>query len=127
MVKLMGAVGAGLVAVGVVAYLATSMSSVTSLIPAFVGVALLIASLIGLGGEGRRKHAVHAGLLVALLAAAGSIPNVIQIGDAVSGSAERPGAVWASLAMLTLLLIFIVAGVRSFIRARVARKQVEAQ
>lgn len=127
MLKLMASVGAGLLATGVIAYLATSMTSITSLIPAFVGVALLIAFLIGRGSERRRKHAVHAGLVVALLAAAGSIPNVMQLGDVIAGAAERPAAVWVSLVMLVLLVIFIVAGIRSFISARATRTQVETR
>ena len=61
--------GGLLVATGVIAYVATGAASFTALIPAAVGVLLLIAALIGRRSEKARKHAMHAGLAIALLGA----------------------------------------------------------
>ena len=113
--------GALLVATGVIAYVATGAASFTALIPAAVGVLLLIAALIGRRSENARKHAMHAALAVALLGALGSLMNVVKLGDLFAGTAERPGAIIASTVMFVLLVAYLVAGVRSLVRARAAR------
>jgi hypothetical protein len=113
--------GALLVATGVIAYVATGAASFTALIPAAVGVLLLIAALIGRRSEKARKHAMHAALAIALLGALGSLMNVVKLGDLFAGTAERPGAIVASTVMFVLLVGYLVAGVRSFVRARAAR------
>lgn len=113
--------GGVLTVAGVVAYVITSAASVTALIPAFVGVALIIAAVVAMRWDGARMHAIHAALVVALLAALGSLRNVAAIGDAIDGSAERPAAIWVSLIMFVVLVAYLVAGIRSFIAARRAR------
>ncbi|HET6735329.1 hypothetical protein [Mycobacterium sp.] len=113
--------GALLVATGVIAYVATGAASFTALIPAAVGVLLLIAALIGRRTENASKHAMHAALAIALLGALGSLMNVVKLGDLFAGTAERPGAIVASTVMFVLLVAYLVAGVRSFVRARAAR------
>jgi nucleoside recognition membrane protein YjiH len=113
--------GGLLVATGVIAYVATDAVSLTALIPAAFGVLLLIAALIGRSSETARKHAMHAGLVVALVGALGALMNVVKIGDHFAGTAERPGAIIASTVMFVLLVVFLVAGVRSFVKARAAR------
>ncbi|WP_420112815.1 hypothetical protein [Pseudactinotalea sp.] len=121
MVALTLAIGSLLTATGVVAWLVTSMSSITSLIPAFVGVLLLIVGLIARRGEKVRRHAMHAGMLVALLGALGSIMNVAKIGSLFDGTAERPAAIIVSLIMFVTLVVYLAFGIRSFVQARKAR------
>ncbi len=113
--------GALLVATGVIAYVVTAFASVTALIPAFVGVLLLIAALIGRRSDKARKPAMHAALVIALLAALGALRNVFGVGDLIAGTAERPAAIITSIIMFVLLVGYLVAGVRSFVKARAAR------
>lgn len=110
-------IGGLLTVAGIVAYIVTDASSFTSLIPAFVGVLLLIAAFVGRDRKIHR-HAMHAAMAVALLGALGSLMNVARIGDLFAGTAERPGAIIVSTIMLVLLVVYLVAGIRSFIAAR---------
>ncbi|MFT4294727.1 MAG: hypothetical protein QM582_04875 [Micropruina sp.] len=118
--KLTLAIGGLLTITGVIAYVATNAVSLTALIPSGVGVLLLIAGWIARNPR-LHRHAIHAALAVALLGVLGSLMNVVKIGQLFDGSAGRPGAILASLAMFVLLLVYLVFGVRSFINARRAR------
>lgn len=110
--------GGILTVTGLGAYLLTGAESITSLIPAFIGILLLIAGGVGARVDGARRHAVHAALVIALLGALGSLMNVAQIGDLIAGDAERPAAIVVSLIMLVVLLVYLAAGIRSFVAAR---------
>lgn len=121
MVALTLAIGSLLTATGVIAWIATSMSSVTALIPAFVGVLLLVAGLIARRGEAVRRYAMHAAMAVALLGALGSLMNVAKIGSLFDGTAERPVAIIVSLIMFVALVVYLVFGIRSFVQARKSR------
>ncbi len=114
-------IGAALVVTGAVAYFVSDSSSLTALIPAAVGLLLVIAGLIARTPK-LRKHAIHGALAVALLGAIGSLMNVAKLGDLIAGTAERPGAIISSTIMLVLLVALITAGVRSFIAARRGRQ-----
>lgn len=122
MVALTLSIGSLLTATGVIAWFATSMSSITSLIPAFVGVLLLIAGLVARRGESVRRHAMHAAMAVALLGALGSLMNVVKIGSLLDGTAERPAAIVVSLILFVTLVVYLVFGIRSFIQARRSRE-----
>lgn len=111
------AIGGILVATGVIAYIATAAVSVTALIPAFVGLALLVAGLIARKPAAHR-HAIHAALAVALLGALGSLSRVVKLGDVFAGTAKHPSAIIVSTIMFVLLATYIGLGVRSFIKAR---------
>lgn len=113
--------GGLLTVTGVIAYAVTSAASVTALIPAFVGILLIVAGAVALRWDGARMHAIHAALLVALVGALGSLRNVAAIGDAIDGTAERPAAIWVSLIMLVVLVAYLAVGIRSFIVARRTR------
>ncbi|WP_156253665.1 hypothetical protein [Pseudactinotalea terrae] len=126
MVALTLAIGSLLTATGVIAWLVTSMSSVTALIPAFVGVLLLIAWLIARRGGAARRHAVHVAMAVALLGALGSLMNVAKIGSLLDGTAERPAAIIVSVIMFVALVVYLVVGIRSFVQARKARTAASA-
>ena len=107
--------GGVLVAVGVVGWLASGAASVTALIPAFLG---LVIALLGWVALSRPKLGVHAALVVALLGIFGTIPNVLGLGDLLSGTAERPLAVVTGTITFVLLVAYVVAGVRSFVAVR---------
>ncbi|MGQ7787956.1 hypothetical protein [Nesterenkonia sp. PF2B19] len=107
--------GGILILLGIIAYIATSFASWTALIPAILGVVLLISGLIGFKNA---KIGIHIALVVALLGVIGTSMNVMQLGELFAGEAERPAAVIVSTITFVLLIVYIIAGVRSFIRAR---------
>ncbi|QYN39470.1 hypothetical protein K1T35_21065 [Pseudonocardia sp. DSM 110487] len=117
MVRFTTTVGVALVLLGIGAYVLTSAVSVTALIPAFVGVPLLACAAIARSAT-RRRPALAIALAIALLGALGSSMNVIQIGEAIAGTAQRPSAVWVSTIMFVLLVAYLVVGGRDLLRAR---------
>lgn len=120
MTRLTTIVGALLVATGVVAYVVTAASSVTALIPAFVGGLILICAAIA-GRPALHRHGIHAALVVALLGALGSLMNVAKIGQLLAGTAERPAAIVTSVILFVVCAVYVVLGIRSFVTARRAR------
>jgi hypothetical protein len=70
----------------------------------------------------KRKHAMHAAVLVALLGFLGSVRGLAQLGALFDGTAARPAAVIAQTVMAVLTLGYIVLAVRSFVQARRARR-----
>ena len=110
-----------LVVTGLIAYLGTGTSSMTALIPAFVGAPILICGVIG-RQPSLYRHATHAALVVALIGALGSLMNVVKIGQLITGTAERPVAIVVSLILFVLCSNYLAAGVYSFVEARKGRK-----
>jgi hypothetical protein len=106
-----------LIVIGVASYTLTGRTSVTALIPAFIGAVLVICALFA-RKESARRHAMHAAVAVALLGAIGSLMRGVPA--AMAGDASRP-AVIAQLVTGVLLLIYVALGVQSFIAARKAR------
>lgn len=106
-----------LIVFGVASYVTTGRTSITAMIPAFFGAALVICALIA-RKESARKHAMHAAVAIGLLGAVASLARGIPA--AISGDASRP-AVVSQLAMGALLVVYVALGVRSFIAARKAR------
>ncbi|HUQ89569.1 MAG TPA: hypothetical protein VM096_18550 [Vicinamibacterales bacterium] len=107
-----------LIVLGVASYVLTDRTSMTALIPAFVGAVLLICALIARANEGARKHAMHAAVAVGLLGALGALARGVPA--AIRGDISRP-AVMSQLVMGVLLLIYVALGVQSFRAARRAR------
>ena len=113
--------GVVLVIIGLAGYFLTGGVSLTALIPAAFGLVITIAGVIA-RDEGKRKHAMHAAVLVALLGFLGSVRGLLQIGALVDGTAARPAAVVSQSIMAVLTLGYIVMAVRSFVRARASRQ-----
>lgn len=114
-------IGGVLIAAGLIAYLATGAASVTALIPAFVGLLMLVAGLVARSNPAARRHSLHAAMALALLGVIGSLMNVFQLGSLLAGTAERPGAIITSTIMFVLLVAYLIVGVRSFVQARAKR------
>ncbi|MCU1546772.1 MAG: hypothetical protein JWP30_1872 [Homoserinimonas sp.] len=110
-------IGSFLTVAGVIAYAVTDAASLTALIPSVVGILMLMLGLLA-RAENLRRHAIHAALVVALLGALGSAMNVIRIGEVFAGTAERPVAIIVSTIMFVTLVVYVILGVMSFIRAR---------
>lgn len=104
-----------LIAIGSIAYIATSFASWTALIPALLGVVILIAGLISLK---KQKLGVHLALAVAVLGVLGTSMNVLQLGALIAGDAERPTAVLISTITFALLIFYVALGIHSFVTAR---------
>ena len=114
------ALGVALTIVGVAGYYLTGAASLTALIPAAFGVVITLAGQVA-RDPGKRKHAMHAAVLVALLGFLGSVRGVLQIGALIDGTAARPAAVVSQTIMAVLTLGYIVMAVRSFVQARANR------
>lgn len=110
-------VGAALTLAGIAGYALSGAASLTALIPSAVGVLLLICGLLA-RKDRLHRHALHAGLLIALLGVLGSLRNVAGIGEVFVGTAERPAAVILSTVMLVVLALYLALGIGSFLKAR---------
>ena len=116
------ALGVALIIVGLAGYFLTGAVSLTALIPAAFGLVIALSGLIA-RDERKRKHAMHAAVVVALLGFLGSIRGLLQIGDVFDGTAVRPAAVIAQTIMAVLTLGYIVIAVRSFVQARIVNRK----
>ncbi len=121
-------IGLLLIAQGATFYLISPQRSPTALIPAVMGVLLLVCGLIALKRE-YLKHAMHAAAVVALLGVLGSASGVVKGAQYLSGSlvgtpetGVRPIAYLAQSIALVLCLTFLVLAVRSFIAAKKLRQ-----
>jgi len=115
------ALGVALIVVGLAGYFLSGAVSLTALIPAAFGLVIALAGVMA-RDERKRKHAMHAAVLVALLGFLGSVRGLLQIGALVDGTAARPAAVVSQSIMAVLTLGYIVMAVRSFVKARASRQ-----
>lgn len=106
-----------LIVLGILSYTMTGRTSLTAMIPAFFGAALVMLALVA-RNEAARKHAMHAAVAIGLLGAIAALARGVPA--ALAGDAMRP-AVLSQLAMGVLLLIYVAMGVQSFMAARRAR------
>jgi hypothetical protein len=114
MAKVTQLVGAVLVAIGVIAYVATDFASVTALLPALLGLVIAVLGVVAARAEAGR-HAIHAALALALLGALGSLPRL-------GGLADGDGAAITALLTVLVCAVYVALGVRSFVAARRARQ-----
>jgi len=110
----------GYIALGLVGYLLTGGVHMTALIPAFIGVILLVLGLLG-RKKNLRAHVMHAALLIGLMALLGTARSLLKLPAAFDGTAERPEAIFAQAATAVLSVVYLALGVRFFIAARRAR------
>ena len=107
-------------ALGLGGFFLTGAVHKTALIPAAIGVVLLVLGLLA-GNEKLRMHVMHAALLIGLLALLCTARSLFKLPAAFDGTAARPGAVFAQAATAILSVVYLALGVRSFIAARRAR------
>lgn len=93
-------------------------TSPTALIPAGVGLVLLLCGLIVMAQPTVRKHVMHLAAVVGLIGALGGFMPVMSNQMDFSKS----GAV-AGVLMIVLCTLFVVLCVRSFVLARIARHE----
>ena len=120
MSKIALVVGAALIVVGVWAYTASGPgASLTALIPAVLGLGLVVAGLVGLRGGPARRNAMHAAAVVALLGVLGSAGQFLT--SPAAGSEDSGIARTAGLLNLALCGVFLALAIWSFVQARRAR------
>jgi len=114
--------GLCLVLIGVLGYLGSGRASPTALIPAAIGAVLLVCGALA-RSEKLRMHAVHAALVVALLAILGTASGLWGLIKWAMGTPPPfPLAVVARVLTLGLSVGYLVLGIRSFRAARIARE-----
>jgi len=118
--KITIAVGAFLIVLGLIGYLGTGMVSWTALIPAFFGLLLTILGVLALQ-EGWRKHAMHVAVMIAQVGFLGGAFSFMR--PLLSGGEMKPMAATMQALMALTCAAFVGLCVKSFIDARVARKQ----
>ena len=100
-------------------YAKEGVAHFTALIPAALGIIILLCGAIAIFKESLRKHLMHGVLVVALLGFLGTVMGVVKLITLISGgSVERPLAVVSQSLTAALCLALIIFGVRSFIVAR---------
>jgi uncharacterized membrane protein YeaQ/YmgE (transglycosylase-associated protein family) len=114
--------GIGLIALGLAGYFGSHQVSITALIPAFVGLPLLVLGWLALQDKWR-KNAMHGAVMVGLL---GFIGAVVSLARSLwpllsNGSVERPPAAIMQALMAIICAAFVALCVKSFIDARRSR------
>ena len=110
--------GIALIVVGLGSYVAGEASSVTALIPAIFGLAL-----VGLGWWGTRgneKTAMHIAAVVGLV---GTLAPLSRVIPSLTGGGELGLAFWSNAIMLVVSGAFFALCVKSFVDAQRARAQ----
>jgi lysylphosphatidylglycerol synthetase-like protein (DUF2156 family) len=112
--------GVLLILLGLGFFLGTGSAHITALIPAAVGVLLLLLGRLATR-DAWRMHAMHLVALVALLGVLGAIQGPIR--SAIHGQNVEFGARLAAQILMALLCAALVAlCVKSFVAARLRRK-----
>jgi uncharacterized membrane protein len=112
-----------LIILGIVSYFGISSESITALIPAFLGIPVLILGFLALN-EKYLKHAMHAAAVLMLLGFAGTVSGLIKFIMMIGGEVfERPSAIIIQAIMAVICLIFLVFAIKSFIDARRKRSE----
>ena len=118
MPNLAKAVGSLLTLLGILAFTLSGGASWTALIPAFVGIPMILLGIFA-RNEKARKHLMHAAVVLALLGFLGSIPGLIALPALLTGGeVARPTAAAVQSVMAVLCLVFVILAVRSFVQAR---------
>ncbi|MCX7869112.1 MAG: hypothetical protein N2322_04085 [Terrimicrobiaceae bacterium] len=109
-------IGALLNVVGLAGWILTEMKSWTALIPAILGLLLVLLGVVSLLQPGLRKHLMHAAMVVALVGLLGSGRMLMRGSDSTAGAS--PVRLGANGATTVLCVLFLGLGIRSFIQAR---------
>jgi len=118
MAKLSIGLGVVLILLGLISYFGISSESVTALIPAFIGVPMLLLGFLALN-EKYKKHAMHGAAVLMLIGFGGTISGLIKFFRMIGGEVfERPSAITVQAIMAVLCLIFLILAIKSFIDAR---------
>jgi hypothetical protein len=106
-----------LILVGIVGYsygLYIGAASWTALIPAIVGVVLMVLGYVASSSEGMRRHMMHAAVVVGLLGFLAAAGRLFMKASEFTVSAASV----SQIAMALICLVFVLLALRSFIAAR---------
>ena len=96
--------------------------SKTALIPAVVGLALMLCGTLSFDSK-MKKHALHGAAAVGLLGFVLSlVPISMKMGSIMAGDPIKTGT-WFSIGMSVLCLLYVIMSISSFIAARKARER----
>src|ERR1700728_3701703 len=112
-----------LIALGLVGFIGTGSVHYTALIPAALGLLLVIFGALSFSPDaGRRKLFMHINVTLGLLGFLGTVMGLIQWFQMLAGATlKNPPATESKAVMALLCLIYVALCVRSFIAARKAR------
>ena len=108
--------GAILVLWGVAAYIISGQSSITAMIPSFMGAPLMILGLLSEKIPDMRHHLMHASMVLALLMVLGGARVVADFSDMSNL------AISSHIILILVGVTFMVCGIMSFRAARLARE-----
>jgi hypothetical protein len=118
-------IAAILIFLGIIFFVITGMQAPTSLIPAYIGIVLLVLGLLARGEDVKRRMIVmHIAVTIGLLgflAGAGRVAKPIYERYVNGVPVLRPRAVQEEILMAFICLVYVVLCVRSFIAARRSR------
>lgn len=109
--------GVVLIVVGVIAYVVTGAESVTALLPAFLGLPILVVGVLA-GASSRQRPMIIVAVVLTILGAAGTAMNVAELPALLAGDdVERPSAVVTSTITALMCLVYAIAGIRWIVTA----------
>ncbi len=114
--------GTLLLLIGIIGYsygvMTSPTPSLTALIPAVFGAALVILGLLSQKKENLRKHLMHAAIVVALLGFFATAARLVpRLGLITFNAAEI-----SQIAMALICLLFVILAIKSFADARRGRE-----
>tara|TARA_Y100000766_G_scaffold22638_1_gene15754 strand:+ start:235 stop:633 length:399 start_codon:yes stop_codon:yes gene_type:complete len=110
-------IGSILVIFGIATYIISDQSSITALIPSFMGAPLLVLGILSERMPDMRHHLMHASMVLALFMVIMPISMV-----AMMGIPDSSLTLASLMALLVMGSIFMVAGIKSFRHARILRE-----
>ena len=108
--------GAILVLWGVAAYIISGQSSITAMIPSFMGAPLMILGLLSEKIPDMRHHLMHASMVMALLMVLGGARVFADFSDMSNL------AISSHIILIFVGVSFMICGIMSFRAARLARE-----
>ena len=108
--------GAILVLWGIAAYIISDQSSVTAMIPSFMGAPLMILGLLSEKIPDMRHHLMHASMVMALLMVLGGARVFADFSDMSNL------AISSHIILIFVGVTFMICGIMSFRAARLARE-----
>ena len=109
--------GAILVLWGIVAYIISEQSSITAMIPSFMGAPLMILGILSERMPNMRHHLMHAAMVLSLVMVMGGARVFAQFSEMSNL------AISSHVVLILVGVCFMVCGIMSFRAARIAREE----
>jgi len=110
--------GGFLAVFGVYSYISASQSSITPLIPTFIGLGLLLPGWLAYSNPEMKKHGMHVAAVFALI---GTLGGLMAIPAIIDG--DWSGSTIAQLVLLLFCGEYMFFSIMSFREARIKREQ----